>query len=183
MSFEFYLRNQDTLEITKHGFVRDKDGRGIVIKLAMDHYGVSMKNGALVAEKFGLTVPTLTKFEYAGPLNMFIVSFLADDNAHVANNVELVQEAVGNPQVAHEEIHIEEVVQEVIDISSDEEVHMTSDHEEQDEVVQEEVNPHCFEQFVSTAMTGSVYGKPMVSYTKKNLLLINKIYFENEVSL
>jgi hypothetical protein len=162
VDFQFYLRNQDTLQINKQGFIRDHDGRGIVIRLDMDDSGISMKNGALIAGMFGLNIPTLAKFEYLGPLNMFIVTPMADANPEVANNVELVQDVVENPQVAQEVVDIEDAHQEVIDISSD---------EDQDEGEQEEENPHRFEQFVSAAMARSVYGQPMVSYTKKTFSL------------
>lgn len=127
------LRNRDTLKLGQHDFVRDNDGSGIVIGLGRDEFGIFILNGALIAEKFHLNAPTLAKFEYLGPLNMFMVSFLADDNAQVANNAEVVQEAVNNPEVVQEVVNMEEVVQEVIDISSDEEVHMSSDEEEEGE--------------------------------------------------
>ena len=169
MDFDFFVRNQNNIQITKQGFVRDTNGKDIVIRLAIDGSEISMKNSVLIAEKFGVSVLTLAKFEYLGPLNMFLVSFLADDNAQVANNVEEVVQVVYNPEVVHEVVEMEEVAQEVIDISSDEEVHIAPHEEDEDQNVQQQEDPHRFEQVVTDAMARSarcgLMGKLMVSPT------------------
>jgi hypothetical protein len=175
VGFDFFLRNQHTLQIPQHGFVRDANGRGVVIRLTLDGSGIYMKDGSSIAGKFGLNVPTLAKFEYLGPLNMFLVSFLPDEIAHVANNVEEVIEVAHNPQGVQQVLKVEDAAQEVIDISSDEEVLIASDQQEQDQHVQHQQDPHCFQQIVSAAMAHSITGQPMVSSTNLLVLISNEL--------
>jgi hypothetical protein len=149
VGFDFCLRNQNTLQLRQHGFVRDNNGRGIVIRLGRDDVGIFMLNGALIAEKFQLAAPTRARFEYMGPLNMFMITFLpnendAANNREVANNAEVVQEVVNDAEAAQEVANNAEMQQEVIDISSDEEVHISSDEEEEIEEMQEVEDLHHF---------------------------------------
>jgi hypothetical protein len=175
---DFFIRNQGRLQINKPGYARNGDCRGIVIQLGRDEFGFFMKNGAAIADKFELKAPTLAKFEYLGPLNMFLVTFLADQNRQVENNVELVPQAAANAHVVQEVVDNKKVVQDVIDISSDEEVDVTSNNEEQNQDVEEVEDPYHFEHKVSAAMSKRVLGQPMVSYSNKFLPFIINIHME-----
>jgi len=169
VDFDFFVRNQNNIQITKQGFVRDTNGKGVVIRLAIEGSQITMKNGVSIAERFGVNVPTLAKFEYVGPFNVFFVSFLPDGNAQVANNVEEVVQVVDNPEVVQEVVEMEEVAQEVIDISSDEEVPIAPHEEDEQQNVQQQQDLHRFVQTVTASVArsarGRLIGKVMVSPT------------------
>lgn len=152
------MRNQNTHQLRQHGFVRDSDGKDIVIHLGRDEQEFFMLNAALIAKKFHLIAPTRARFEYLGPLNMFLVTFLHDENdlannAEIVKNVEVVEEVVNNAEVVQQVVNNAKVLQEVIDISSDEEVHLSSDEKERNEEMQEVEDLHHFEQKVIAAMS------------------------------
>jgi len=161
---DFLFHNAHNIRLDMGGFIKANDVRGSQIRFGRDNKGVFIRDGVVLAWKFKLNVPTQVKFTYLGPLNIFKVSFGHHVNDQVANNSNVPNETINIPDVVQQPVVMEKVDQEVIEISSDEEVHIDSDAEEEGPVVQNAPDLHVFVKRVSTAMARTDKQQVLVSH-------------------